>query len=269
MDLHLHSLHSDGTMSIEEIIDLALQKGIKLIAITDHDTISGVKEAELFAKGKNIKIVPGIEINTDYKKHEVHILGYFIDVNNKKMKEILEKLRDARVGRVKKIIEKLNALNIGIDFDDVLKEGKGDSIGRPHVALAMIKKGYAKKVSEIFDQYLEIGRPAYVERFKLTPYDAIDLINGAGGIAVLAHPKLVYNDDIVDELLPHLDGIEIYHSEHSKEDIENYLKKSLPYDLIITGGSDCHGHGKNRGPLLGSVKIPQKYVEKFYELLGG
>lgn len=268
MDLHLHSLHSDGTMSIEEIIALSLEKGIQLISITDHDTISGVKEAEALAQGKNIKIVPGIEINTDYKKYEVHILGYFIDINNPRLNETLEKLRDARVGRVKKIIKKLNALDISITFDDVLKEGKGESIGRPHVALAMIKKGYGEKVSEIFDQYLEIGRPAYVERFKLTPYDAIELINGAGGIAVLAHPKLVFNDDIVDELLPHLDGIEIYHSEHSQEDIEHYLDKISQLDLIITGGSDCHGLGKSKGPLLGSVKVPKKYIDKFYELLG-
>lgn len=268
MDLHLHSQHSDGTMTIEQIINHAIKLGIEVIAITDHDTISGVIEAQKLIKGKDIKVIPGIEINTEYKNHEVHILGYFIDVNNKELTETLKELRNARVSRVKKIIEKLNKLNINITFEDVLQEGKGESIGRPHVALAMIKKGYGKKVSDVFDIYLGVGKLAYVERFKLTPFDAIKVIKGAEGIAVLAHPKLIKNDEIVEELLPYIDGIEIYHSDHQEEDIDYYLKKSSGFDLIVSGGSDCHGAGKNKGLLMGSVNIPEDTKKKFLKLLG-
>jgi hypothetical protein len=272
MDLHLHSLHSDGTMAVKEIIKEAEGLGLEIISITDHDTVSGVEEALELTKNKSIKVIPGIEINTEYKKREVHILGYFIDIYNGELNETIEKLRNERVNRVKKVITKLNQLNIHITFEDVLEESKGESIGRPHVALAMIKKGYGKSVPEIFDQYLEIGKPAYVERFKLTPYDAISLIHKAGGIAVLAHPKLVEDEEVVEELLPHLDGLEVFHSEHNERDRELYLNKAQQYNLLITGGSDCHGKGKDKEKLIGTVKVPNQYTKeilKLYEKKGG
>lgn len=266
MDLHLHTHHSDGTMTVEQIVNLAKEKNIELIAITDHDTVSGVKEAQEIGAQIGVKVIPGIEINTEYKKREVHILGYFIDIHNEELSRTISLLREGRVGRVKRIISKLNSLDIDITFDDVLKEGKGESIGRPHVALAMIKKGYGDSVSEIFDNYLEIGKPAYVERFKLSPFDAVKLVQQSGGIAVLAHPKLVWDEQIVEELLPHLDGLEVYHSEHEEDDITLYLEKAHIHNLIITGGSDCHGDGKSKKALLGTVTVPLEYTETLLEI---
>ncbi|SES77400.1 PHP domain-containing protein [Anaerobranca gottschalkii] len=266
MDLHIHSLHSDGTMSIKKIIEIAESLNLEIISITDHDTVSGVQEAIELVKGKEIKLVPGIEINTEYKKKEVHILGYFIDIFNDNLIETIEYLRNERVNRVKKIITKLNNLNIPITFEEVLEQSKGESIGRPHIALAMIKKGYGKTVAEIFDEYIDQGKPAYVERFKLSPYDAIKLIRNANGIAVLAHPRLVKDEDIVNELLPHLDGLEVFHSEHTEEDSNYYLNKALQYNLIVTGGSDCHGIGKGKELLLGTVKIPKEYISNFKKI---
>jgi predicted metal-dependent phosphoesterase TrpH len=253
-------------MSIEKIIDIAESLNLEIISITDHDTISGVQEAINLVKGKKIKLVPGIEINTEYRKKEVHILGYFIDIFNHKLVETIEYLRNERVNRVKKIITKLNQLNISITFEDVLEQSKGESIGRPHIALAMIKKGYGKTVGEIFDEYIDQGKPAYVERFKLSPYDAINLIRDANGIAVLAHPKLVKDEDIVNELLPHVDGLEVFHSEHTEEDSNYYLNKALQHNLIVTGGSDCHGIGKGKELLLGTVKIPKEYISAFEKI---
>ncbi len=266
MDLHLHSTHSDGTQKIEQILQMAKDLGLDYISITDHDTIKGVFEAIQLAPKYNINIIPGVEINTEYKKKEVHILGYFIDINNTKLSDTLELLREGRVGRVKRIVEKLQNLDIKVSYEDVLLEGKGESIGRPHVALAMIKKGYGKTVSEIFDKYIDIGKPAYVERFKLTPYEAISVIRESGGIAVLAHPRLVNSEEVVDELLPHIDGLEVYHSENSIEDMIVYEELADEHNLIITGGSDCHGEGKNKCFLMGTVDIPENIKSKLVNM---
>lgn len=268
MDLHLHTKHSDGTMTVQEIFQLAYDKKIKYIAITDHDTIKGVREGEKLANKYNLHLVPGVEINTEFNKKEVHVLGYFIDIDNPSLTQALDNLRNGRLSRVTKIVEKLKSLEIDITLDDVLLESKGDSVGRPHVARALIKKGYGKTVAEIFDKYLDINKPAYVERFKLSPFDAINLIKESGGIAVLAHPRLVFDEKLVDEMLPYFDGVEVYHSEHSTEDFLIYKEKAIKNNLIITGGSDCHGKGKGQDQdiLLGTVKIPEEFKVRIKEI---
>ena len=262
MDLHLHSKHSDGTMTVEEIFEQAKKLNIKYLSITDHDTIKGVEEGQDIAPRHNINLIPGVEINTEYNEKEVHVLGYFMDIKNLKLTQALDSLRNGRLERVTRIVNKLQNLAIRITLEDVLKESMGDSIGRPHVARALIKLGHGDSISEIFDKYLDIHKPAYVERFKLSPYDAVKLIRDAGGIAVLAHPKLVYDEELVDELLPHFDGLEVYHSEQDLHESHTYEQKALKNHLVITGGSDCHGAGKNGDFLLGTVKIPELYISK-------
>ncbi|WP_350345039.1 PHP domain-containing protein [Proteinivorax tanatarense] len=257
MDLHIHSTCSDGSLTPEEIVKKASEKKLKIISITDHDEISAYKLAKPKADKLDIKLIPGVEINTEVNKKEVHILGYFIDVNNKYLIEGLEKLREQRELRVKKISEKLTHLGYPLTYDEVCQVSQGKSIGRVHVAEAMIKKGYVSSIREAFNSFLATSEKAYVPRYKLSPNQAIKLIHKAGGVAVLAHPVQIQDDQLVTELTKFVDGIEVYHSDHSSEDIKKYLSYAEKSSLIVSGGSDCHGSSKGMPFLMGTVLIPE------------
>lgn len=262
IDLHVHTTASDGLFTPKEVVYWAHKKKLSAIAITDHDTINGLEEALIYGKKYNIEIIPGIEINTDYKGSEVHILGYYIDYEASWFLNILKDIRFARYNRAKKMIRKINDLGLQITIEDVIEVSGTASIGRPHIARVLVDHNYAHNTKEVFEKYIGINGPAYVERYKLTPCEAIEYILKCGGIPVLAHPGLLKDIHIIKELVDSkLQGLEVFHSKHNEDMIKLYYSIANQYNLIITGGSDCHGSLYNGQPLLGTLNINRKYLD--------
>lgn len=262
-DLHLHTTCSDGMLTPETVVQIANKLKLRAIAITDHDTIDGIAPALREAKKySDLEVIPGIEINTHYEGQEIHILGYYIDYKEDYLKQTLTEFQEYRILRAKKIIYKLNnQLKIDVCFDEVLKKAKGPSVGRPHIAAALAEKGYAENIQDAFEKYLDLGKPAYVPRKKITPYDAIDIIKKSKGIPVLAHPGLLEKQDIIQSLIDYgIIGIEVIHRDHSQWQNKFYYDFALKNNLLMTGGSDSHG----TDPItIGSLDIPAEFA---YEL---
>ncbi|MCG0276059.1 MAG: PHP domain-containing protein [Thermosediminibacteraceae bacterium] len=258
VDLHLHTTFSDGSLTPEQVVDTANSLNLRAIAITDHDTVDGIVPAIERAKiYRNFEVVPGIEINSFYCEEEVHILGYYIDYWSTTLRSALKVMQKERIERVKKIIEKLQKLGVEITFEEVEAKASGLSIGRPHIAMALIEKKIVSSVEEAFQLYLGPGKPAYVPREKLSPYHAVDLIKKSGGITVLAHPGMLKNQVIVKSLIDYgVHGIEVYHKEHDEEKVKYFKNLAKKYGLLMTGGSDCHG----KPLIMGSQPVPYKYV---------
>lgn len=245
-DLHIHSLHSDGEWTVEELIKEAKNKGLYAMALTDHDTVKGVKEALFFGEKYGVNVIKGLELSS-IKVGDVHILGYGINVDDEDLLSKLDEIVEKRGARNRAILAKLSELGMPIDEKELLKIGEGKIIGRKLISDLMIKKGYVKTVSEAFEKYLGSAKPAYVPLVRLTPIDAIKLIHSAGGVAVLAHPsKLLFKGEelerFIEELaLNGLDGIEGYYYTHSEKEVEYYSNLAQKHGLFMTGGSDFHG----------------------------
>lgn len=253
-DLHVHSTISDGLFSPAEVVEAAYQTGLKGFSLTDHDTLGGIKAAQEFLAERELPLifVPGIELNTDFRESELHILGYFIKCEDEKLCERLRQIWSARYERAVKMVERLRSMGLNISFEQVQRIARGDLIGRPHVAQALMDKGYVFSIKEAFQKYIGRGRPAYVPRYKFTPEEAISLIKDAGGISVLAHPGLVREQDAVSQIIDMgIEGIEVYYPEHSEEQLVEYKSLARRKRLLITGGSDFHGIGsaESRGRL--------------------
>jgi len=246
-DLHTHTTASDGTQKPADNVRMAFAAGLGAIAITDHDTVSGVEEALAEGRKLGIEVVPGVEISTVARGQDIHVLGYYIDVHDKQLLARLESLRETRDLRNAMMLERLQQLGLSITMDEVLQEvahvkTKGDTVGRPHIAAVLLKKGYVASISEAFERYLGKGAAAYVNPPRIEPGTAIEWIHEAGGSAVLAHPGLYGDDELVEMITQQgLDGIEVYHSDHTPEDETRYLKFAEQKRLLITAGSDFHG----------------------------
>lgn len=266
-DLHLHTTASDGCYSPEKVVQLAHEKGIRVLAITDHDTTAGLSVAKQQAEEYALEFIPGIELSTVYAEHEIHILGYYIEQSSKEMQENLQEIASSRVNRVKKIVAKLNELGYPISYEDVRKKTSCGTIGRPHIALAMMDYGIINNVEEAFEKFLNQGCPAFVPRYQLTPQDAVILITKAGGIPVLAHPGLGFPEHLLPELVSYgLKGIEVFHPRHSLEVQENYYRLACHYELIVTGGSDFHGHDKKDWWYFGKMRVPLESLQRLKEI---
>ncbi|MHB1418789.1 MAG: PHP domain-containing protein [Bacillota bacterium] len=247
-DLHLHTSASDGKFTPRELVCLAARTGLKAIAVTDHDTTGGIEEALEEGKKTGIEVIPGIELSTEWGKTEVHILGYYINYQGERLQDRLQLLRDGRRKRGELIIAKLQDHGYDIDFQRVLEISGGGALGRPHIASALVEKGYADSVEDAFNRFIGRDTPGYVPRAKLTPVEAIEVILEAKGIPVLAHPGLVNDDRIIPELTGvGLMGIEVYYPEHDAGKTQYYQGLARTYKLIETGGSDFHGYA-NEGP---------------------
>ena len=268
VDLHSHTTVSDGVLSPEELVDHAARKGVRFLAITDHDATDGLARAiQRAERHSSLKIIPGVELSADVEGSEVHILGYLDTYEDQGFQEEMKKFRDGRVGRALAMVEKLRNLGMDVDWERV-KEIAGDgAVGRPHVAQALAERGHVNSVKEAFDLYLGNGKPAYVGREKLKPGDAIRLIQSVGGKAVLAHPSFTRN---VESLLPGmkaegLAGIEVYYARHTPEQTTRMKRLADKHDLIPCGGSDYHGPGLGPDIDLGDVDVPESSA---YRLLG-
>jgi 3',5'-nucleoside bisphosphate phosphatase len=269
VDLHTHSNASDGKLSPEGIVRMAAVSGLKYLALTDHDSVAGIPAAIKTAKEfPALTFIPGVEISTEVQDGEVHVLGYYIDFTNSEFGKALERFRESRQGRAKGMIAKLAKLGINIDWARVQELAGDGVIGRPHVARAMLEKGYITSFEEAFDKYLGHGGPAYVERDKMTPAEAVELILNARGLPVLAHPFTVKEPEKqVKELKPAgLVGLEAYYKDASPDDVKAMIRVAERNGLITTGGSDYHGSGENNEVKLGGVNVPLKAAEKLIEL---
>ena len=252
VDLHSHTTASDGTLAPRELVRLAARHGVRVLAVTDHDSTSGVREAIDEARSlASLEIVPGLEINCDVPGAEIHVLGYCVDWEAPWFQEFLGAQREERRQRVYRIAERLAELGMPIEPDAVFALVKEGSAGRPHVAQAMVDRGYVKSIREAFDRYLSLNGPANVPRRRLTPAEAVRIIRRARGVPVLAHPGLANRDELIPELVDAgLLGIEAFYPEHSSGQITMYREMCARLGLVATGGSDFHG------PRVGGVKHP-------------
>lgn len=273
IDLHIHTTASDGTFSPSEMVEYAKSKNIVAVAITDHDTIAGIEEGLIAGKELGIEVIPGIEFSTEIDEISFHIVGLFLDYKDKALLELTEQIQNARYNRAKMIIEKVNALNVGpgITLQEVEESANG-LIGRPHIASIMIKKGYAKAMDEIFDKFLERGGPCYVPRFKLRPQEAVSIIAKMNALPILAHPGLIPKGFNFDEFLEDLKkfglaGIEVIYPTHTPDQRKFFRKLAKKFDLLESGGSDCHGERGN-GPYIGRTKIPYHRLQKMKDRFG-
>ncbi|MFH1395445.1 MAG: PHP domain-containing protein [Candidatus Omnitrophota bacterium] len=265
IDLHVHTTYSDGVFSPEQVVQKALDMGLKAVAITDHDCIEGVAPCENAAKGRDIEIIPGVEISAVIEETEIHILGYYIDVNNKELVNALCELRQNRANRLKKMLLLLKDQGIELAEDKVLGEKPGGVVGRLNLARAIMKENKALNIKTVFDKYIGDGKPCYVKHKKLDYRKAIKLIRNAGGIAVLAHPGTMGKDEYIEDYVKAgLRGIEALHIKHRSEISAKYFDIAKKYDLIITGGSDCHGGNKDKA-LIGKIKLDYEIAEKLLQ----
>jgi predicted metal-dependent phosphoesterase TrpH len=247
IDLHAHSTFSDGSLTPEELAALAAQEGLSAVALTDHDCTDGVPRFLAACEAAGIEGVAGVEISADCSKGTMHVLGYLLDCASPRLQDVLVRIRNGREIRNRRILEKLNALGLAMDWDEVAGHAGEDVVGRPHFAKVMLARGYVKDKDEAFDKFLGKGKPAYVDRFRLTARDSIDVLHDAGGLAVLGHPftldlgKPALRECVRELAGFGLDGIETYYSEHSPEQVRQYEELAADFGLIRTGGSDFHG----------------------------
>ena len=269
-DLHLHTRYSDGSYTPEELAREAARQRFAAIAVTDHDTLDGIPESLRAGDEFGIEVIAGVEITCRVETQEIHLLGYlFGDTwKNESLRAVLDHSRRVREQRVAQFVVKFNELGIPLTLQDVQQCSDAGTIGRPHVAMALQKRGFVKSVEEAFERFLKRGKPAFVERYRMTAAEAIGHIKRAGGAAVLAHPALNRIDAQIPNMVEQgLDGIEVWHSRQSPAQSESYLRLAERLGLLATGGSDCHGSVRGE-PLLGTVKIPYERVEALRERAG-
>jgi len=276
IDLHMHTTHSDGSYTPRELVRYAKKKRLDCISVTDHDTISSFNECADEAGKQGIELIPGIEISAQFEPGTLHILGFFLDPRHAGLKKSLEEIQKARAERNPQIVERLSRLGIPISYEEVQAESGGKQVGRPHFARVLLKKGAVKSIDEAFDKYLSKGRPAYVDKRRLSSRDAIRMIREAGGVASVAHPKQMR---LGEEKLSReferlvgegLGGIEAYNSCQNRNEAELYKRLAKRFHLLITGGSDFHGANKpevDLGYLGDGVELGYEVIEAMRESL--
>jgi len=264
-DLHLHTTASDGRFSPDEIVRRAALDKVEVIAITDHDTINGIESALTTARSfPSLTVIPGVEINTDVPHGEVHVLGFFIDYKQTWLQQRLEMLRQSRLVRARRMLDKLSELGMHLEWQHIEKLSAGGSVGRPHIALALMERGYVSTFRQAFDLYIGREGPAYVEREKIKPTEAVEIIVKAGGLPALAHPASIENlEGFLDQLQAvGLVALEAYYNNYSSEVTQKLVALAHKRDLIPCGGSDFHGLDIQSETPIGGVPIPRKHIEQ-------
>ncbi|OFZ52315.1 MAG: hypothetical protein A2381_13710 [Bdellovibrionales bacterium RIFOXYB1_FULL_37_110] len=259
-DLHTHTNCSDGIYSPDEIVDLAIKRKLKSIAITDHDTVAGISPAIGFSDHR-IEVIPGIELSTEIEGHDVHILGYYVDYKNKMLLEVLNRCKEVRQARGLKIVNKLIQAGIQITFEQIQKCAGLGVIGRMHIAKVLYDNGQVGSIQDAFRTYLGDQSPFYEPKFKITPHDAFALIKKAGGICVWAHPGCEDLDSLMKQFVEDgLQGLEVWHPKHTNKNVRHYFELAKFYNLLATGGSDYHGHNNYT---LGEYGLDEEHFTKF------
>jgi len=269
VDLHIHSTASDGRLSPADIVQKAAERQLAFIAIADHDSVAGIVPALVAAKAfPQLRVIPSIEISTEVPYGEVHVLGYFIDYTSHKLRATLARFRNSRRQRAQGMIAKLEKLGIHIEWQRVQEIAGSGTIGRPHLALAMLEKGYITSLREAFTKYISQGGPAYVEREKMTPLEAVALILGANGLPVLAHPLTINDPEmvIIELKTAGMVGIEAYYGDYSADEVSSLVSLADRHKLIATGGSDYHGLDTSNETMIGGVDVPTESVERLIAL---
>jgi predicted metal-dependent phosphoesterase TrpH len=256
-DLHAHSLRSDGVLEPAALVRLAAERGVETLALSDHDTLAGVAEAIAEGERVGVRVIASIELNTESRWGDVHVLGYFLDPSDRALEDRLRWLRENRGRRIELMVENLNRLGYPLSLDRVMAIASGGALGRPHLAQALAEAGHVRSYDEAFETLISKDAPAYVERVGLTPSEAVKLVVAHGGAASLAHPGTV-ND--LHELLPDLvsdglRGMEVYYPQHTAAWTSELRALADAFALVATGGSDFHGRGEHGGP-LGSAYVP-------------
>ena len=273
VDFHMHSIYSDGVKSPEELLRHALDCNLSMMSLTDHDEIDGIKALrtaqEQLDPEKTIKIINGCEFSADYKDKSIHILGYRFDETNKELRDFIEYFKSKREERIDEIIRRCNNVGYFISKDELLKKfPKTQAYGRPHIGQLLIDGGYAKDINDVFKDILRKDSPCYVPKVKIEVPYIIDIIHKAGGLAVMAHPKLVTSDEYVVEMLVYdFDGMEVYHTKHNDDDVKRYKALAKEHNLFITGGSDYHGIPGKAPDQFGDYLVSAEDVSEFISLL--
>ena len=270
IDLHVHSVYSDGTYTPAELLAKAERRGLRAMALTDHDTVGGIDDLFAAATHSSVEPVPGIELSAECNRGTMHILGYYIDHNCEKLLEKINKVRIGREERNREILKRLNKLGYVLMWSDVERHAGCDVVGRPHFAEALLERGYVKSRRAAFDLLLGKGRPAYAERYRYTALECIELIHAAGGVSVLAHPATIHMpDDQLKGLVKGLkerglDGIEAHYAEHKPENIRKFSAWAEEFSMLCTGGTDYHGActpDLKLGSGFGQLRVPDEILD--------
>ncbi len=265
-DLHIHSIYSDGSLSPKDIVLNIKQKNLKGFSLTDHDTIDGLEEAKNYSQINNLFFIPGIEFGINFMEQEVHILGYFIDEKNTELIKLTDSLKDSRVKRIERILNKLNELKIPITMDELEKYKKTKFTSRTHIAMYLKENGYTNNMKESFDKYLGEKGLAYEKKDNISIDKVVSVIKNSGGVVVLAHPFHLNDRTLKSILGCGIDGIEVINSKHNRNDIIKFIKLSEKYHLISTSGSDCHGRYFSDRLLMGDYLCPKESIDRLKAL---
>ena len=270
VDLHLHTNHSDGSDPPRRVVERAVEAGLAAVAITDHDAVSAIPKAEEAARSLGIAFLPGTEISAHHEGVEVHVLGLGIDPSHPPLVAALAQLKAGREQRASAIVERLHELHVPVDWANLAGNGETPgTVGRLHIAREIHALGFAQTVQDAFEKYIGRGRPAFVAKPKLPCPKAIALIRDAGGLAFLAHPGIGAVRRVLRAVLTNgFDGIEAYHTKHTPHQVQKFLRTAHEHELLITGGSDCHGRVKNQPPEMGRARVPYECYERIAERLG-
>lgn len=273
IDLHTHTTASDGRCTPLELVTGAVAAGVRVLAVTDHDTVAACEAAAAACAAAQIEFVPGIEITAVYEHDDVHVLGYFLDVASPDLHAFLSEQRRHRIDRVRRMVQRLATLGIALDAEDIVRPALDDpsrSAGRPWIARALVAAGHAASSDEAFERWLARGRPAFVPRLGASPVDVIAGIHAARGVASLAHPGLNKSDEPISALVAAgLDAVEAYHSDHDAETTDRYLALAARLGIAVSGGSDFHGDGSHGPAAPGAVSLPREAFETLRRLAAG
>ncbi len=267
IDLHMHTTYSDGFYSPLELIQKVNERNLDIISITDHDSINAIEEAITIGNDFGVKVIPGLEISTDIEDKEVHLLGYFIDINHPELKKYLSFFREERYYRATRIVSKLNKIGIEITIDDVMEVAKNSAVGRPHIAMALLNLGVVDEYYEAFEKYLRDNGPAYERKIHVSPQSALKLISDAGGLSFIAHPGHLKESILMNLINAGIDGIEVIHPSHNEYQQKFYRGIVSQYCLLESGGSDFHGGKKGDDNNLGAYLLNPQRLEDMRQIL--
>jgi predicted metal-dependent phosphoesterase TrpH len=269
VDLHIHSTYSDGALTPAEIVREAERAGLKAVGITDHDSVDGLEIARIEGKKSGIEVVGGVEMSVSTMDLDVHHIGYFVDPNGSELRRYLEFFKETRLDRAHRMVKRLNELGVDLNLDTVLGIGGEGSIGRMHIAKALVREKLCPTIDAAFGRYLRDGGPAFVEKYRMSAEKAIRVIHEAGGVAVLAHPGFYSNEELMNHLFDvGLDGLEVYNPKHTEIQILRFQQIVQDHKGVGSGGSDFHGGRDNASP-LGSFKVPYSVMTRMVEYHSG